>query len=993
MPHPFEIGDYNSTLFDALNGFWQQFFRDTQDLQAYYQASEAYLGQVYLDFLSLVLGTSVKDVPIFNREYWKLFAIKENDLQFLAGASTAENRFMLDMPGDVADADFLQNSIFNPTVLYEKDVDFEVESSDGYARFHENIFRTYVNDEGESTPTPGVAWRYVTIQVGNSFTDPEILEDWNTNTPAQPGDTLRLLAYRGALQESGTLARIEYVGAQLYFQASILAPPVFSDPNMIGDTITVALAPVGSEVYNGVYVVAEWINDRRVRLEPTFCHPAATSLNVLPWEWHHAMYFNSFTRDHEVDFFDKKKIMGHFEDPYPLDLDQPLIYSIVRDLVNPDVIGHPLVTWGPLWRTSFGVKHLIPGSVTVFARRLNVPMDPVLNGQAVVEGEDYIVDYLRGTITITALGQAQWDFVHSINRCDYQYQEELIFSGSGEITEQVEGKVKQLSLWVPEVSVDRFTLYYNYGSLLNRFEASSETYREFIRGIMYLYMSGPILQRIEAALNVAAGYSLARDDEEVLQEYFNGKDDEGALDGAVLAGDQFTTPSHTFGEIDVGGKLIILNPINAVNKGVFLIENVVDANTVELESSYGMVPEGGLSWILSRNYQKVITTDQRVYTYPFNVPIRVDIEDDLNWGILTFSAFEVLTEAFIVADYIEDPNWWHNKVIPQLLWDNPLVRRRASTRLVPHIVDPSDLAQIDDPGLYIDGDDDGVIATCMVDPDDPLFGAETPPLRHTVGFILFDRYMKFHMFYVEFSVDLELDDQFKEDLEDIILVAKPSYTYPYVEPNDAFLDGIELSDFLALALTLGFGDAEAIELANNELIVGGSPTYMGVDDYYRWVDLAAATGIVPDGLGVPPPVVLVLPAGPIPPEQRIVKITLDATIGGLPVREGVDYTFIYEPPSVVPNSWTITPLTVWDAQPLGTDYTALAMEIANLLDYPIPDTTIGFTPIMVDGLDPGYVRRYMDVPPSVTTITEFIDRALSLKIDINFPAGIPYTYP
>lgn len=988
MPHPLELGDYNSTLFDALNGFWQQFFRDTQDLQAYYQASEIYLGQVYLDFLSLVLGTSVTDVPIFNREYWKLFTIKENDLQFEQGVSVAEDRFVLDMPGDVVDTDFLQNTIFNPSILYEKDVNFEVNNSDGYARFRENIFRTHVNEDGEYTPTPGIAWRYVTIEVGNNFTEPEVLEDWDRNTPVQPGDTLRLLAYRGELQASGDLARIEYVGAQLYFQQSLLEPiPAFPDPNVIGDTITVALAPPGSEVYNGVYIIAEWVTDRRVRLELTFCHPAATSLNVLSWDWHHAMYFNSFTRDHEVDYFDKKKIMGHFEDPYPLDLKQPLVYAIVRDIPDPNIVGHPVVTWGPPWTTIFGIKHVIPGSLTVFARRLLA-----FGGVAVVEGEDYIVDYLRGILTITPLGQTQWDIAGSVNRCDYQYREEILLSGSGEIAEQIEGKVKQLSLWVPEVSVDRFTLYYNYGSMLNRFEASSETYRAFIKGIMYLYMSGPILQRIEAALNVAAGYPVVKDNEEVLQEYFNGEDDWGTADGTILAGDEFHTPTHTFGEIDVGGKLIILNPVNAVNKGVFLIENVVDANTVELQSSFGLVPEAGLDWVLSRNYKRVVTTDKKIYNYPYNVPMRADLADELNWGVLTFSAFEVLTEAFIVTDYIEDPNWWHNKVIPQLLWDTPVARRRASNRLVDHIVDPADMAQIDDPGLYVDGDDDGVIASSLVE---PLTLLPTPPQRHSVGFIVFDRYMKFHMFYVEFSIDLELDDQFKEDLEDIILVAKPSYTYPYVEANDAFMDGIELLDFLIISLTftIGFGPFEALELANNVLLVGGSPTYMSVDDYYRWLDLNAATGIVPDGLVVQPPVILVLPAGPIPPEQRIVKITLDATIGGLPVREGIDYTFVYEPPSAVANSWTITPLTIWDAQPLGVGYDALAIEIANLLDHPLPDTTIGFTPIMVDGLDPGYVRRYMDVPLGAATVSEIIDRALSLKIDTNFPAGVPYVYP
>jgi hypothetical protein len=982
MPHPLELADYNSTLFDALNGFWQQFFRDTPDLQAYYQASEVYLGQVYLDFMGLVLGTSAKDIPLFNKEYWKLFAIRENEMQFLQGESVAEDRFLYDMPGSIVTVDFLQNTIFDPSVLFEREVDFDIEDDDGYVRFRANPFRAVQDTDGEWMPTPGIAWRYVTIEVGNNLTEP-VLTDWEEQTGAQPGDSIRLLAYRGIEIASGTQGRVDYVAPDLFFYTMA---PEFDETN-IGDTIVVKNAPAGQEQFNGTYIIAEFPTPgvfTYMRLEPTLDHPFASSPGppgTLPWVAYKAIYFEPFTRDHELDYFNGNTLVGNFEDALPLDLDQPVVYSVVRDVADPDVIGEPLVA-PPLppppggYVTQLAYRNLIPGSVKVYARKTIL-----YGGGEVVEGEDYTVDYLRGRITVTALGATpgRWDPL-SLNRCDFQYRQEVIISGTGEIVEQVEGSVKQLSLWVPEIELDRFLLYYNFGSLLNRFEASSETYRSFIRGIMYLYMSGPILQRIEAALNVAAGYALVRDDGEILQSYFNGEDASGTADGEILAGDQFTTPSHTFTELDVGGQLMILNPLNEINKGPHTINQILGPNTVELQSSFGLVPEAGLDWVLSREYERVVVTSRATYTYPYNVPMRADLSDTENWTVLTFSAFEVLTEAFTVTDYIEDPTWWHNKTIPQILWDNaPLGRRRASQRLVEHVIDPDDLAQIDDPGLYIDGDDDGVIATDMA----------TSPFRHSVGFILFDRYLKFHMFYVEFDVDLELDNQFKEDLQDIVLVAKPSYTYPYVEPNDAFMDEIELYDLLLLTIHLSFGPLEAIELADNLLYIGSSPTYMSIDDYFRWIELNTATGIVPDGASIPGAVVLPLPGGPAPPEQRIVKITLDATIGGLSVREGVDYTFDYNPTSGT--KWTITPLTVWDAQPAGTDYFALAIEIVNLLDDPLPDTTIGFTPIIIDGLDPGYVRFDMDVPPSTTTVTEQIDRPLSLKIDIG--GGLPYTYP
>jgi hypothetical protein len=115
--------------------------------------------------------------------------------------------------------------------------------------------------------------------------------------------------------------------------------------------------------------------------------------------------------------------------------------------------------------------------------------------------------------------------------------------------------------------------------------------------------------------------------------------------------------------------------------------------------------------------------------------MRTDVIDPANIGVLTFSAFEALTTAFTVVDYLEDPTWWHDKFIPEVLWEGQSsIRRLASTTLFENIIGPGDDARIGDPGLYIGADDEGNVTAASSD------------YRHSVAFILFDRYLHIRTF-------------------------------------------------------------------------------------------------------------------------------------------------------------------------------------------------------------------------------------------------------
>lgn len=977
------IGDKNAALFTGLSGFWQKFFRDTQDLQAFYQASEIYLGQAYLDLMAAVLNVGLIDTPVFNKEYWKLFAIDETQVHYLEGASIAEDRYVYDMPGTIVTTDFLQNTIFDPDVLFERDVDFNIFDNDGFVRFLSDPFMDHQDSNGEWLPPPGIAWRTVQKSVGNQITDFERTVNWVDDSDAKRGDTLRLLAHRGALLEDGAAGAITVLAGSLVFTGVGVGGVAKA-----GDILQIFDSAVADEPFNGYYVVKEALPPDQVLLDDTFYCPTVASTLPLNWKLFRGLAFSP-ARDFEVDYFDGKYIVGSSDNPYPLDLNDPVVYAVVRtpaDYFQQGIplVPHPLVL--PYAPIDLGFKHIVPGTLVLYAHSAT---------GLVKEGLDYSVDYWRGIVYPLTAWHAD-----SVFTCDFEYREEVFYSAGGAISEKTVGRVKQIALWTPEVLVDRFTLAYNYGSMLNRFEASSETYKAFLRGVMYLYLSGPILERVESAMDLAAGYPVVKNEGEILQGYDNGEDGSG-VDGSINGpASSFNTPTYTFSELDVGGYVVISGAVNDVNNGKFLINTVIDDNTVELESAFPLVTEGAaLVWVVTREYKKTVTTDQRVYSFPYNVPIRTDVMDLANFGSLTFHAFESLTLAFRVTDYVEDPNWWHDKYIPRVLWPNAVPPRRyAYSELIPNVITPLDGACIGDPGFFIGADDAGNPAPTPPTPD------VCTSFRHTTAFILFDRYLKFHMFYVEIDPDLELSDDFTRDLREIVLISKPSYTYPYVEPGEIFTDSFELEDdFWIGRFGFHWGDDEVLEIVYNKLLIGDTTAPWNIGDYYRYVDsidvpTAAVTPVTAGSSFVLP-----VNISPVVPEQRVLglRIQATATLTGEDVREGTDYWVDWIADS--PAQWTVYALTDWTSPPvLLVDM--LVLEIDNVSINPVPDTQIGFTPYTIGCANAGTLRNmnYDPVsPPPFPTAAQWlalktgvVDRALSLKINANtgIPGGASYVY-
>jgi hypothetical protein len=267
-------------------------------------------------------------------------------------------------------------------------------------------------------------------------------------------------------------------------------------------------------------------------------------------------------------------------------------------------------------------------------------------------------------------------------------------------------RVREMALWAVDAMVDDARLYTVYGHYFGAQRFSSESYRSFIRGLMQLYVFGPVVDRIESALNVIAGLPVIRDDGETLLAYNNGLDD-AAADGSVT-GNTFTSASAAFEMSDVGGFIQIVDADNAVNLGTFQVITVVNSTTVTLGNLVSFTAETDVTWEFSRTDLQTVTTDRTVYEFPRRVPMRSDVVDPANFGSLTFHSFEALTTAAIVTDYIKDPEWWIDVTLPQAIINRESpAQRTPSPQLLPNIVGPVGEFNIGDPGFYISASEDG----------------------------------------------------------------------------------------------------------------------------------------------------------------------------------------------------------------------------------------------------------------------------------------------
>lgn len=641
---------------------------------------------------------------------------------------------------------------------------------------------------------------------------------------------------------------------------------------------------------------------------------------------------------------------------------------------------------------------LVPGSVTINARRR-------LDGAAVQEGVDYIINPDLGTIQALSIWEAS-----QMNRIDYRYRlavhassttnissgsdgtlalspaqfsspslaltqahvgaaititgaaddandgvyyiESIInattaqlssthtpvlpegnngsldwelYARASAVVTDVREPVTEMGVWAPDALVDEYHLYFTYGYLINRIQTSSEAYRSLIRGLFQLFMLGPTLERFESAINIVASLPVIRDDGEIFLRYESGalrSGTDGIFDSFTRT---FTSASAVFTPADLSNRIYVVSGLNE-NK-IFTIAAVLSATTVELAET--PTSDSTVSWEITATAEHAIVTSRTRYAYPRSAPLKAKFLDTANEGVLSLRAFEVVTAAFEVTDYVETPTWWENARIPATLLPDYTPQRRQSTpALFENIIGAGDGACVGDPGFFVGADDEGdVIPTAVLrsgvggilygDPfypsstentffegvtpnfttDDvgnyvrvggasyrisaivsttrvrivsyvplPITGtapatweviAGTIPLRHTAAYVILDRLLKYHLFTVRFDGYLldQLPSNVIRDLQELVFVAKPTYTYLVLTPTLLFEELIRMEETefsVERALQVAGGGGETVLGNTNPLLIGPSWT---IGSWYRYItnvgSFVAPISNEPDVLGTP----------------------------------------------------------------------------------------------------------------------------------------------
>jgi len=852
------IGFPHSFL-ENLSNFWQKLFSDADQLESMYRGSAVLMGQAYLELLENVLNVSLLDTPVFNKEYFQLLALREDEIRYVAGDTTPDDRWAYALPTGLISFQELNNKVIEPSASLQDRVDYTV--SDG-----ETLFKVDPTDpEQLAAPLPGFARRIVEVSFGGSFDDDD-RATWVIPDPNYPG-WLSLNIYKGD---------------------------------------TLRLLDVGPD--------------------PGDPEQKAVSDHIITLVREEALYVAADTALPDAD---------------------PQSYVVLR-VPYDDTISHESMTFnvGPPDYADLAKDRLVLGSVRVYAKRLS-------DGADVVEDVDYEIDYERGIVyKLTA-----WT-VTSINQIDYQWMVEVYpatggtvprFSRKGIAVSTATERVTQIALWALDTLVDRLVLSNNFGALINVERDSSEGYRAFLRGVFQLYVLGPVLERIESAMNVILGLPVARDDGEV-------------LDGT-------DTSSNTLKDY------------------VFTIR-----------------PDSG---------------DRATYEFAKGAPLRSDVLDPTNIGVLTFESFEPLTTGITVTDYVQDQDWWHDVVIPRELFplDNdvipPSTRRRANSRYIKHVFDPVDAAQFGDPGLIYGADESGFEPA----PGHPIF-------RHRLAFVLMDRYLKFHTFYIRFDptiFSLSQGEDFARsmvDLQNLVYSAKPAHTYILVQPATDFYDEVFAAEeyyYQPQRYVGGVQDQEIYETVGDLpsgvepyvqlglfLNISMGPSSDAQRDRFLFTDKELTYGVSDWDYGdyfryeiVPLTIDFTLPATPYaiggapsaPRRRKIVYVFVDGLIGGKRLEENTDYTYddVAE---------TLTRLTEWDSN-TGVTVKILHLNIVNVSDGPAPNT--GDTALAHGNIDPANIQAdysgaidWFGLPIPVENARDMsvVDRALQITVT---PVGSPFS--
>src|ERR1700685_2973323 len=156
---------YPFNFLQGLSDFWTRFFVDADQLNALYEGSALFIGPAYLDYMSTVLGVSLKDAVALDKKLYYMLAIREDEISFVEGDTSDDNRWSYTLPSPVVSFVSIDNTVVEPTASLEQQRDYDVGT--GVILFKVDP----TNPLNNGLPLAGYARRSIDVAVGGSFAD------------------------------------------------------------------------------------------------------------------------------------------------------------------------------------------------------------------------------------------------------------------------------------------------------------------------------------------------------------------------------------------------------------------------------------------------------------------------------------------------------------------------------------------------------------------------------------------------------------------------------------------------------------------------------------------------------------------------------------------------------------------------------------------------------------------------------------------------------
>lgn len=234
--------------------------------------------------------------------------------------------------------------------------------------------------------------------------------------------------------------------------------------------------------------------------------------------------------------------------------------------------------------------------------------------------------------------------------------------------------------------------------------------------------------------------------------------------------------------------------------------------------------------------------------------------------------------------------------------------------------------------------------------------------RRTVGFVLMDRFLKYHALSVQVNFGDAFPASFLGEATDLLRQAKPGFTYVYLQSPLSFTETMTVDDS-HIGYDVGVPKLERLLAADNDARIGLTSGLIDINDGYRFTEFTQAIPPTPGTYPLTPS----LPGG-TNVRFHAVKgwFDLSVLVGGKSLTENVHYTFDRE-------HGAVTLLGTYAATPIDFNYVAAILRSCTTGTL---DQAVGETALTINGSDP----TTWWATGQTTEDAGFIDRAVQLTI-------------